>query len=64
MLATSFPDKGPMETGVLGFVPALPDKQMAPPRGEQARLLDFLYERFLNKSLGEIKDFVSNNATK
>lgn len=64
VLAISFPDNGPMETGVLGFVPALPDKQMAPPRGEHARLLDFLYERFLNKSLEEIKDIVSNNVTK
>jgi hypothetical protein len=35
-------------TGVLGFVLALPDKHVD---GEHARRLDFLYERFRNKSL-------------
>lgn len=38
-------------TGVLGFVPVLPDRQVVPPRGEHARRFDFLYERLRNKSL-------------
>lgn len=38
-------------TGVLGFVPELPDKHVVPPRGEHARRFDFLYDRFRNKSL-------------
>lgn len=29
-------------TGVLGLVPALPDKHVVAPKGEQARLFDFL----------------------
>lgn len=41
----------PCPTGVLGFVPALPDKHVEPPRGEQARRFDFRYERLRNKSL-------------
>lgn len=38
-------------TGVLGFVPGLPDKHVVPPKGEHARRFDFRYERFRNKSL-------------
>jgi hypothetical protein len=40
-------------TGEFGFVLAVfPDKHV-PPSGEHARLLDFRYERFLNKSLND-----------
>lgn len=39
--------------GVLGFVFVFPERQLVvvPPSGEHARRLDFLDERFLNKSL-------------
>lgn len=40
-------------TGEFGFVPALPDKHVVPPKGEHARRFDFLYERLRNRSLEE-----------
>lgn len=42
------------ETGVLGLVPPLPDKQ-AEPNGEHALRFDFLYDRLRNKSLQQQK---------
>lgn len=46
-LATGVP-----ETGVLGLVPPpMPDRQMAPPSGEQARRLDLRIDRLRKRSL-------------
>lgn len=46
------PATGVPETGVLGLVPPpIPERQMAPPRGEQARRLDLRIERFRKRSL-------------
>ena len=41
--------------GVLGFVLVFPERQLVvPPSGEHARRLDFLVDRFRNKSLRKI----------
>lgn len=45
-------------TGVLGFVPALPDKHVEPPKGEHARRFDFRYERLRNKSLKSTREII------